>query len=42
MFFLTDFVNDSVHSRNQGNIDPVYYVLPVRFSPENYATFAQS
>ena len=30
--------DDSVHIRTQVNIDPVYFT----FSPENYATFAQS
>ena len=30
--------DDSVHIHTQVNIDPVYFT----FSPENYATFAQS
>ena len=35
---FSDTTDDSVHIRTQVNIDPVYFT----FSPENYATFAQS
>ena len=37
-FFFSDTTDYSVHIRTQINIDPVHFT----FSPENYATFAQS
>ena len=36
--YYANKTDDSVHIRTQVNIEPVYFT----FSPENYATFAQS